>query len=484
MFTIIRNRVPYSPKLSQQIADAAAQQRLAYNLAVEFTLKHPNVSKFDLQKELTAWRATLPALAAGQTGIQRPGLNRGRDAVRAFDSASLRTLKECVKELKLRQAHGQVPKRNRPKRANRRGRDLNTQRLFRSRRAPTILIIEDRTTIKLTEPKSIVAAGPHLNLAKAIPEDTDVRALAVTERASSRSKGRNRPLADRSYHINIVVYVPDPEPKNPWLNPAGIDVGPTNPLSLADGRHFHQPKTGIYAEVNALHNRQKRLKRGGRSWVKLQKQIRKKLAKQRHIVQNWEQHVAGDIAKQHSLVAVEDLKHVNMRASAKGTNENPGTKVPQKAGLNRSLSTARAASIQNAIERHCEKNGTWFLRVPAPGTSQTCPLCGFKAAENRKKQAEFLCQRCGLSAHADTTAAVIVLYRAMLTLTLMLTLWAHGPDPQAAKIRRRQGLPPLSGTLNLIAGRPGRPLDPSSDRERRKTTSAGGISSLEPKLSI
>ena len=187
MFTIMRNRVPYSPSLSQQIADAAAQQRLAYNLAVEFTLKHPNISKFDLQKELTAWRATMPALAAGQTGVQRPGLNRGRDAVRAFDSASLRTLKECVKELKLRQAHGQVPKRNRPKRANRRGRDLNTQRLFRSRRAPTILIIEDRTTIKLTEPKSIVAASLHLNLAKAIPEDTDVRALAVTERASSRT---------------------------------------------------------------------------------------------------------------------------------------------------------------------------------------------------------------------------------------------------------------------------------------------------------
>ena len=91
-----------------------------------------------------------------------------------------------------------------------------------------------------------------------------------------------------------------------------------------------------------------------------------------------------------------------------------------------------------------------------------------------------------LSAHADTTAAVIVRYRAMLALTLMLTLtlWAHGPDPQAARIRRRQGLPPLNGTLNLIAGRPGQPLDPSSDRERRKTTSAGGISSLEPKLSI
>ena len=94
-----------------------------------------------------------------------------------------------------------------------------------------------------------------------------------------------------------------------------------------------------------------------------------------------------------------------------------------------------------------------------------------------------------LSAHADTTAAVIVRYRAMLALTLMLTLWAHGPDPQAARIRpQRQGLPPLNGTLrqrqNLIAGRPGQPLDPSSDRERRKTTSAGGISSLEPKLSI
>jgi putative transposase len=36
-------------------------------------------------------------------------------------------------------------------------------------------------------------------------------------------------------------------------------------------------------------------------------------------------------------VAIEDLKIVNMTASAKGTVEEPGRNVRQKAGLNRSI---------------------------------------------------------------------------------------------------------------------------------------------------
>ena len=58
------------------------------------------------------------------------------------------------------------------------------------------------------------------------------------------------------------------------------------------------------------------------------------------------------------------------------------------------------------------------------------------------------------------------------------------PRPPGSQDPPAAGIAALNGTLNLIAGRPGQPLDPSSDRERRKTTSAGGISSLEPKLSI
>ena len=56
MLTVIRNKVVYSPESSKAIGEAASQQRLAYNAGVEYVLAHPNVSKFDLNKQLTVWR--------------------------------------------------------------------------------------------------------------------------------------------------------------------------------------------------------------------------------------------------------------------------------------------------------------------------------------------------------------------------------------------------------------------------------------------
>ena len=46
------------------------------------------------------------------------------------------------------------------------------------------------------------------------------------------------------------------------------------------------------------------------------------------------------------------------------------------------------------------------------GTSQTCPRCGDRHPSNRQSQAEFRCRNCGLYAHADWTAAVIIRNRA------------------------------------------------------------------------
>ena len=96
-----------------------------------------------------------------------------------------------------------------------------------------------------------------------------------------------------------------------------------------------------------------------------------------------------------------------MRRSARGTPENPGRSVRAKTGLNRSLAYARPGAMQQKLERHSEKNGTWFAKVPPAGTSQTCPLCGYRDRRNRKNQAEFRCQSCNLQANADVVAGSI-----------------------------------------------------------------------------
>ena len=364
-------------------------------------------------------------------------------------------------------------------------RSLDTKRLFRKRKAPTILVIEDRNAIRVNDNKTITAAGLTLPLAKALPEGTDIHTVTIVARRSSRAKGRNRPMRDRSYDVRIHIQVPDAEDKVPWDNPTAVDVGLVNKASLTTGQHLAHPKVAKTENALAvLRKQQKRLKYKGRQWQKLQKQIRTLLAHRRHVIENWEQHVAKEIAETHTLLGAEDLKHSNLRRSAKGTNENPGSRIAQKAGLNRGWASSRSASLVNTIERQCEKNGTWFLKLDPKFTSQTCPLCGCRAKENRKSQAEFLCQRCHLSAHADTVAAANIATAALKVVTLMLLLWAHGPDKESATIRRRQGLPPLNASLTLLAGRPGRPLDPSGSRDRQGYARAGGPRAFQPKLSI
>ena len=58
------------------------------------------------------------------------------------------------------------------------------------------------------------------------------------------------------------------------------------------------------------------------------------------------------------------------------------------------------------------KLGTPAVSVPAPATSQICPRCGDRHPDNRESQAVFRCRNCGLYAHADWTAAVIICNRA------------------------------------------------------------------------
>ena len=337
------------------------------------------------------------AHAAHFTSAVYTGLFKGRNAVRQADRASLATFRECLKEVDLRgkPAGKQKP----PKHPVRPGRDLSPERLHRSRKQPITLTVEDSATIRRLSRHSISVDGLVLQLSTRIPEKADIRAVQVRERESSIKRGRNRPLSHRSYDAVLILNVKDPEEKAPWQKPIGLDAGVVHNLTTSDGRHIEQPKAELekpLGRIAQLQNQQKRLKRGGRRWSKLQKQARIEKRKLTNIKDNFEHHTARKLAEEHSFIVVEDLKHQDMRRSARGTPENPGRNVKAKTGLNRSLAYARPGAMQQKLERHSEKNGTSFMKVPPRGTSQTCPLCGYRDRKNRKSQAEFRCQNCNL----------------------------------------------------------------------------------------
>ncbi len=91
-----------------------------------------------------------------------------------------------------------------------------------------------------------------------------------------------------------------------------------------------------------------------------------------------------------------------------------GKNVKAKRKLNESLAESAIGHVGKLLREEAAKLGIPTVSVPPQGTSQTCPRCGDRRPSNRESQAVFRCRHCGLYAHADWTAAVIIRNRAFV----------------------------------------------------------------------
>ncbi|MCJ1677142.1 transposase [Streptomyces sp. APSN-46.1] len=123
-----------------------------------------------------------------------------------------------------------------------------------------------------------------------------------------------------------------------------------------------------------------------------------------------------DLAKNHGLIGIEDLCVKNMSKSAKGTAEEPGKNVRQKAGLNRSVFDNAPGERRRQLEYKARSYGSVLVAVPPFHTSQTCAACGQVDAESRKGCGRlFACTHCGHEDDADHNASVEIEARARRT---------------------------------------------------------------------
>ncbi len=117
---------------------------------------------------------------------------------------------------------------------------------------------------------------------------------------------------------------------------------------------------------------------------------------------DWCEKLSTDLARRFDVIRVEDLKIRNMTRSAKGTADAPGTKVRQKAALNRGI----LRSGWGRLIRRLEEKAPGRIEKVNPGfTSQRCSACGHVDARSRESQAVFACTACGFACNADVNAA-------------------------------------------------------------------------------
>ena len=193
----------------------------------------------------------------------------------------------------------------------------------------------------------------------------------------------------------------------------GIDMGIVRFATLSNGQYFN-PVNAFKTLKGRLAKLQRQLKRktkGSSNWKKLVAKISKLHQRITNIRKNFLHQISQTISKNHATVYVEDLKVGNMSKSAKGTVENPGKNIRQKAGLNRAILDQAWYEFRRQLEYKLRWRGGQLILVSPQYTSQCCPACGHTAKENRTTQALFACVQCGYTENADVVGAMNVLQR-------------------------------------------------------------------------
>ncbi|WP_166462014.1 RNA-guided endonuclease InsQ/TnpB family protein [Paracoccus alkanivorans] len=195
----------------------------------------------------------------------------------------------------------------------------------------------------------------------------------------------------------------------------GVDRGVAVPYALSTGQLEHLPGS-VEKRDATIRRAQKQLsrrRRGSQRHAKARRRLARLKARDARARAHTAHVLARRLANEHGMVAIEDLRIRNMTRSARGTMEEPGKNVAQKAGLNRAILNVGWFGFERMLAYKLEESGGVLVKVPAAYTSQACAACGHVDAGNRDSQAIFSCTSCGAAANADVNAAKIILSLAL-----------------------------------------------------------------------
>jgi putative transposase len=211
----------------------------------------------------------------------------------------------------------------------------------------------------------------------------------------------------------IVVTEAEAEPLPPTGRAVGVDVGVARFLTTSDGVVVGNPRFLAAAQegIARLQRRKERARLGSGN----RKRLRRALAKEWRKVQNqrrdFHHKTARVLVDTYDAIALEDLSINNLTASARGTVEESGRNVRQKAGLNRSILDAGWGQFTSILVAKAESAGRRVVRVDPGYTSLACHTCGSRCT--RPRQDIVVCPNCGVQ-DADRNGACNIATRAGL----------------------------------------------------------------------
>ncbi|MFF9487230.1 RNA-guided endonuclease InsQ/TnpB family protein [Streptomyces sp. NPDC014676] len=208
------------------------------------------------------------------------------------------------------------------------------------------------------------------------------------------------------WHIAFATF-PDPIDAPGTGEVVGIDRGVKITAALSDGRRLNCPQltTRERAQIRKHQRRAARAPKNSEAKAAGYAKVAKIRAREADRRKDWCEKTSTMLARSYGLIRFEKLTITTMTRSVKGTVEQPGRNVRQKAGLNRAMLAQGWGLLRR---RTGEKAPGRVEDVPAPYTSLRCSACGWIEKDSRKSQAEFVCVSCGFTCNADENAAVNV----------------------------------------------------------------------------
>ncbi|WP_150242555.1 RNA-guided endonuclease InsQ/TnpB family protein [Nocardiopsis quinghaiensis] len=236
-------------------------------------------------------------------------------------------------------------------------------------------------------------------------DDVDLASLHPTTVIVSRE-------ADGRWYVTFVVEVEDPASAPEAASEVGVDLGVKDFATLSTGEKIANPRH-LERKARNLARYQRRTARKQRGSANRRKAKRKVAVahrKVRHTRADFLHRTTTRLVREHDLIAIEDLNIRGMTASARGTAQAPGTRVRQKAGLNRAVLDAGLGEFRRQLEYKAARAGRtvavvdrWFP------SSKTCSKCGYLLATLSLGTRWWTCPDCRTRHDRDVNAATNIL---------------------------------------------------------------------------
>jgi putative transposase len=153
-------------------------------------------------------------------------------------------------------------------------------------------------------------------------------------------------------------------------------------------------------------------KRGSHGWKKARNTLARLRKHQAECRKDFRNKLCAWLVENFHTIITEELAVKNMTASARGTAEDPGKNVAQKAGLNRSTLDGSPGSLLSRLATVAEEAGSHVIKLETKreAPSQHCPKCAARAKKELSDRVH-VCTGCGHREQRDAASSRYMLGR-------------------------------------------------------------------------